>query len=224
MSDTTRPVPLLGDISLQYVLQIEHAFDGGFVSTRIAGLDGALQQRSGRPSHLMRISGTLFGDTAKEDLSKLQKAAQAGDELTFSADITSALDLQKVVIRSFHAVEAAGHPNRFRYEVCLAESPPLPPPAQVEGFGGLDDFGLGDLGFDTDALGDIANVAGDVAGAVDAATSVMDKLGALASLADLGDLQLGSFLDPLTSAAGKIGGIADNFKNAAAGISETFST
>jgi len=88
---STRPIPLLGDISLSYVQQIEHSLDGGFTGTRIAGLDGEVQQRSGRPSHRVRIAGLLVGDSAKDDLGKLQKATQNGDELTFSADITSAL-------------------------------------------------------------------------------------------------------------------------------------
>ena len=34
-------------------------------------------------------------------------------------------------------------------------SPPLPPPAEVTPFGGLGGFGLGDLGFDPGALGNV---------------------------------------------------------------------
>src|ERR1051325_8866441 len=158
---STRPVPLLGDISLQYVQRLEHSMDAGFSPLRIVGLDGELQQRSSRGSHHVRISGLLIGESAKDDLGKLQAAAQKGDEMTFAADITTALDLQKVVIRTFHAEETAGQPNRIQYRIEIVESPPLPPPAELGGFGGLGDFGLGDLGIDPGVLGDIAAVAGE---------------------------------------------------------------
>jgi hypothetical protein len=149
----------------------------------------------------------------------MQQAATDGAELTFSADITSALDLQKVVITSLRAVEVAGQPNRFSYELMLAESPPLPPPAEISGFGGLDDFGVGDLGFDTDILGDLEDLAGDIAGAVDAALDAIDQLSALANL---DDLQVGNFMAPITQTTGAISDLASRFKDAARDLGELF--
>ena len=221
---TTRPIPLLGDISLQYVQHIDHSLDGGFVSSRIAGLAGEVQQRSGRPSHYVRIEGVLFGTTARDDLGKLQAAAQTGDELTFAADITSALDLQKVVIRSFQAEESAGRPDQLHYRLELAESPPLPPPAEVSAFGGLDDFGLGDLGIDTGMLGDLQSLAGDIAGAVDQAMGAIDALGALANLAASGGLNFGGILDPLNKTVDGMRGIATNFQSATRSLGGMFSS
>ena len=139
--------------------------------------------------------------------------------MTFSADISSALDLQKVVITSLHALEAAGQQNRFSYELHLAESPPLPPPAEISGFGGLDDFGLGDLGFDTDILGDLQDLAGDIAGAVDAALDVID---ALSALTNLDGLALGNFMEPITNTTNEISDIASQFKDAARGLGDLF--
>lgn len=216
----SRPVPLLGDVSLEFVQRIEHALDGGFVSSRIAGLAGELQQRAGRLSHRVQITGVLFGDKAKDDLGKLQGAAKSGDELTFSSDITSALDLQKVVITSFQAVEMAGQASRFRYEISLAESPPLPPPAQLEPFGGLGDFGLGDLGFDTSVLGDIAAAASQVASAVNTAMNVVNALGALSNL---DGLNLGGFLDPMKDSVSKAASIGGRLKDATRNLTAVFS-
>lgn len=213
-------VPLLGDISLEYVQRVEHELDGGFTSLRIANLPGELQQRTGRPSHRIHISGLLVGETVPDQLSTLQQKAMSGEEVTFAADITSALDLQKVVITSFRAVELAGRPMRYCYELSLAESPPLPPPAQVESFGGLDDFGVGDLGFDTDILGDLEDMAGEVTGAVNDAMGVLDQLGALANLANLGDL--GGFMQPVQDAVSSITGLASRFKDAARGLGDLF--
>jgi hypothetical protein len=213
-------VPLLGDISLEFVQQIEHWHDSGFVSTRIAGLPGELQQHSGRLSHRIRIVGILYGDKAADSLKSLQQAAAAGDELAFSADITSALDLQKIVITSMRAVEVAGQVNRFSYEIQLTESPPLPPPAEISSFGGLDDFGVGDLGFDADIMGDLQDVAGQVAGAVDQALDVVSQLGALGNL---DGLQLTDFMAPMGKSSDQVGKVATQFKDALRGLNDLFS-
>ncbi len=220
----TRPIPLLGDISLQYVQYIEHSLEAGFVSSRIAGLEGELQQRSGRPSHCVRIEGVLFGETARDDLGTLQTAAQTGEELTFAADITSALDLQKVVIRSLQDDESAGRPNQIQYRLELAESPPLPPPAEISGFGGLDDFGLGDLGIDTGMLDDLQDLAGDISAAVDQAMGAIDALGALANLASSGGLDFGGMLEPLNQTVDNMKNVTSNFQNATRSLGGLFSS
>ncbi len=219
MSDE-RPVPLLGEVSLELVQSIEHSVNAGFASTVIGGLDGELQQRLARRSHRIAISGLLIGEDWAEALDKLQQAAASGEEQTFAADITSALDLQQVVVTSFHATEAAGRPERVSYRIELAESPPLPPPAQLEGFGGLDDFGLGDLGFDTDILGDLMDMAGDIAGAIDGALDILDALGALANL---DGLSMGDVLSPLEAKVGEASGLGESFASAAGDLSRLFS-
>lgn len=215
MSD--RPTPLLGDVSLEAVQRIESRLEGVFVAARVAGLAGEVQQRSGRPSHRIEIAGVLAGDGAADALKKLQQAAAAGDEVTFASDITTALDLQHVVIDALNAVEVAGEPGRFDYRLSLVESPPLPPPTQVAAFGGLDDFGLGDLGFDTDVLGDLEGLAGEIGDVVDGALDALDQLQALASLGDLGGL--GDFLEPLADTVGTVGRIGSGFGDAARGAS-----
>lgn len=216
----SRAIPILGGISLNAVQRIEHSLDAGFAGTPIAGLEGDLQQRSNRRSHRIHLTGVLSGETALADLEKLQLAAAGGEELDFSADITSALDLQKVVITDMRSVETAGEPGRFLYTMLIAESPPLPPPAQLGGFGGLDDFGFGDLGFDTDILGDIADLAGDIAGAVNDALGVLDALG---SLANLDGLQVGGILQPMQAAVDKLGSIAPSMQSAVKGLADAFS-
>jgi hypothetical protein len=166
----------------------------------------------------------LFGESARDELGTLQKAAQTGEELTFAANITSALDLQKVVIGSFHAEEVAGRPDQIHYRLELIESPPLPPPAEVSGFGGLDDFGLGDLGIDTGMLGDLQSLAGEVAGAVDQAMGAIDALGALANLATSGGLNFGGIMEPLNQTVDNMRGIVSNFQNATRKLGGEFSS
>ena len=213
-----RPIPLLGTVSLEAVQHIEHALDAGFVSTPIAGLDGELQQRGERGSHRVAIRGVLTGEAAADDLAALQGAAAEGAELAFSADITSALELQQVVVESFHAAEAAGRPGTWTYELVAAESPALPPPAEVSPFGGLDEFGLGDLGVDLAVLDDIADAAGEIAAAVDAAMDVVDQLSALSDLASLGGL--GGFLEPLGRQVSGVRAAGEGFGAAAESAGE----
>lgn len=220
MTETgARPLPLLGDVALTAVQRAEHALESGFVAVPVLGLDGDAQQRSGRPSHRIHIEGVLFGEAALEDLATLQGMAAAGEEITFAADIVTALDLQQVVVTAFHAVESAGHPGRIQYHLEVVESPPLPPPAQLSGFGGLDDFGVGDLGFDTDLLGDLADLAGEVAGAVEAA---MDAVAALDALAGLADFNFEGVLAPLDDVSASLSAVGDQFRTAAGALGELF--
>lgn len=214
----SRPIPMVGEVALSAVQRVRHEADGGFARLRVEGLPGELVQRHGRRSHVIEVEGVLTGETAKDDLDALQKMVAAGDEQVFTADIVTALDLQKVVIDRFVAAELAGFPGSWAFRLRLVESPPLPPPATLEsGFG---DFGLDDLGFDTDILGDIIDQAGAVAGAIDAAMDAVDKLQALAALA--GGLSVGNPLAPLTDAVGGLAGPAGQAAGAVGGLVATF--
>jgi hypothetical protein len=51
---------------------------------------------------------------------------------------------------------------------------------------------------------------------------VMDQLGALASLADLGDLSVGDFMAPISGAADALPGIASDMTSAARNLGSAF--
>lgn len=217
-------MPLLGDIALEAVQRIGHQLDAGFTPLAVAGLAGEVQQRAGRLSHAILVEGLLLGEAAPAALASLQDAAAAGTELTFAADIASALDLSKVVIHRFAAQEEAGQPHRIAYRLELAESPPLPPPAEVSGFGlpGLGDLpGLADLGIDPSVLGDIADLAGEAAALADQAMSAIEALGALADLAG-GGLDFAGVLAPLEETRAAVPAIASRFTGATAALGELF--
>lgn len=216
---TARPMPLLGDVPLSAVQLLHHSLDAGFHDVAVLGLPGHAQQRSGRPSHRVSITGILAGASALDDLGTLQGLASAGEETTFAADIVTALDLQQVVVTHFEAVEQAGRPGVIDYRMEVAESPPLPPPAQLSGFGGLDDFGLGDLGFDSDLLGELGDLAGEVAGAVQAAMDAVDALGALAGLASF---DFDGILDPVNDVSAAISDIGSSLGRGMGQLGELF--
>lgn len=198
--------PMLDDMELKAVQWIRQETEQDFVRQKIVGLDGTLHQKLGRRSHRVMLSGVLLPETAADDLKKLQEKAAAGAEVTFTADITTALSVTKMVIERFAAEEQVGAAEQIGYTLVLAEDPPLPPPAEVSSFGGLDDFGLGDLGFDPGALGDVLDTIEEQAGAimetVDAALDVVNQVQALASLGDL--LSVGNPIKPVVDKVGEL--------------------
>jgi hypothetical protein len=202
--------PMIDDLELRAVQQIRSETEQGYALSRIAGLSGTLHQKLGRHSHRVQISGLLLSDTATDDLQKLQEKASSGDEVSFTADITSALSIDKMVIEAFVAEQVIGPAGQIAYAITLAESPPLPPPAEVSAFGGLGDFGLGDLGFDPGALGgvldDIAAQAGGIMDAVDSALDAVQQLQALSNLADLADI--GNPIKPIADKVKELGALA----------------
>jgi hypothetical protein len=213
-------VPMVDDFELKAVQYIRQETDQDFVRQKIAGLDGTLHQKLGRASHRVLIQGFLLPASATDDLKTLQEKASSGAEVTFTADITTALSVDKMVIESFQAEQQVGPAGQIAYSLVLAESPPLPPPAEVSAFGGLDGFGLGDLGFDPgalgDVLGDIAGAAGDIMDAANAALDAVDKLKALASLGNLASV--GNPIKPVADQAASVKNLGGALKDLAGAI------
>jgi hypothetical protein len=206
--------PMIDDIELKVVQYISQETVQGYIRQQISGLDGTLHQSLGRRSHRVVLSGLLLAGTGLEDLKKLQEKAAAGAEVTFTADISAALSVEKMVIESFSAEQQAGPVGQTAYHIILAESPPLPPPAEVSSFGGLGDFGLGDLGFDPGALGDVLSEIQDQAGAamdaVDAALDAVQQISSLANLANLADI--GNPIKPISDKVGELSDLAPDIK------------
>jgi hypothetical protein len=197
---------MIDDIELQAVQWVRQEMQQGFVRQEVAGLEGTLHQRLGRRSHRVTLAGYLLGDTAADDLKKLQEKARGGEEVTFAADITTALEIEKMVIETFMAEQLAGRAGQFLYRIALAESPTLPPPAEVSSFGGLGEFGLGDLGFDPgalgDVLGDVLDQAGGIMDTLDSALAAVEGLAALANLASIENIT--NPVRPLTDRVGEL--------------------
>jgi hypothetical protein len=211
---------MIDDVELKATQCVRQETDQAFVAHRIAGLDGTVHQKLGRRSHRVVLSGILVPDTAADDLKTLQEKAASGAEVTFTADIATALEIDHMVVESFAVEQAVESGGSYAYTVALVESPPLPPPAELSAFGGLDEFGLGDLGFDAGALadlaGDIADQAGAIADAVDGALDAVEQLSNLASLADLGSLS--NPLTPLTDAVGGLAKVGSDVGDAVQGL------
>lgn len=205
----TRPIPMIDDLALDYVTMVRQRTIQRTVSFPVPGLDGNVQQHLGRGSHEIELQGVLVGEDAHDKLEELQEAVSSGEEVPFTADIVTALEMENVVIVEAEFEERAGRPGYYGYRIVLRESPPLPEPAELSPFGGLDGF---DLGFDTDILDDITDMADDLQNALDAVTDVLGELEALAGLADLA---LGNPLSPVQDEADSIGSSGDESGEAA---------
>lgn len=208
----TRAIPLVDDVPLDAVSWIRQRTAVRASSLPVAGLSGDAQQLLGRGSHEFEVAGLLVGDESKSQLETLQQKAAEAAEVPFHADVTVALDVEKVIVVEAEFLEAAGQPGRYEYRLLLRESPPIPPPAEDDPFGlgdlGLGDLGLPDLGFDDlgDVLSDIADAAASAQDALDAVTGAIDALDALASI---GDLATGNPLEPLLGEADELGALGD---------------
>jgi hypothetical protein len=213
MSDAQRPIPTLDDITLDYVTLARQRTTQRALSLAIPGLDGDVQQVLGRSSYEIEIQGVLVGEGVADKLSALQKKIAGGAEIPFSADITTALELDKVIVAAAEFQEVAARPGYYNYRLLIRESPPLPPPAELSSFGGLEGF---DLGFDTSVLGDIASAAGDLQNAVNQVSGALD---ALQALAGLGDLSLSNPMSPMLDQAGQAGSAGGDAPQAASGLS-----
>lgn len=207
----SRAVPTIDDLQLDPVLVIRQRTRARVAATPVVGLAGDVQQRLGRGSHEVELRGLIHGEDALDKLDALQAKVVSGEEVDFTADITTALEIAKMVVLEADFEELAGHPNRFEYRLLLRESPPLPEPAS-ESFGGLE--GL-DTGFDTDLLGDIADMAGDLQDAMEMLGDVMAGLEALAGLASL---DAGNPLQPMQDQAGSLGDAGAGSSEASAGL------
>ncbi|WP_261574877.1 hypothetical protein [Frankia gtarii] len=212
--DTGGATPMIGDTSLTAAQWIRQETGAGLVALRVPGLEGSPHQRLGRWSHRVTISGLLVGEDAADDLASLQKLARDGTATTFTADIVTALEIQRVVVESFVAEQVVGRPGQYAYTVVLAESPPLPPPARVSAFGGLDGIGdlggLDDLGFDglDDTLAGIADQAGELTGALDTALAAAAAAAGLAAMAG-GIDAIDNPLRPLLDTTGQLAPVGD---------------
>lgn len=144
----------------------------------VPGLQGDLHQDLGRGALAVQISGSLFGDEARDEfLKELRGQFLAGEPVDFIADITKESELERVLIVSLALDEQAESADVFRYSIALREytEPPEPP-------------GLGsDFGLDVDA---------DLGLDVDLGLDLLDLPGIMVDLPQVGDL-----LAPLKPAA-----------------------
>ena len=138
----------------------------------VPGLLGELQQDLGAGSLAVEIRGSLQGDEARDEfLTSVREKFRAGDPVSFVADITTATELDQVLIEELEVEEVNQAAGGFRYRVVLREYvEPPEPPSPIDDLGsdlGLELDDLASLGLDglklPDLLGDIPALGDPVA-------------------------------------------------------------
>jgi len=170
--------PVIGEWQVPSIERIETLEGRRIAVLPVPGLLGDIQQDRGASSLTVQISGSLNGDDARDDfLQKLREDFKAGDPVSFAADITTASDLDRVLIDELEVEEVNDSADGFRYRIVLREyvEPPEPPPP-------VDDLGA-DLGVDLDSLASLGldglNLPDLLGGVPDIANPVPPLQGAL---------------------------------------------
>ena len=175
--------PVLGDWEVPRVDRIEADERRRLVELPVPGRAGSLYQDLSSAPTRIAIRGSIFGDEDRDEfLEELRGKFQAGEPVTFVADIVTATQVQYVVIETLEFVESGARPDELTYFIVLRESPPPPPPPDPLG------------GLDAGLLDDVGSFLDTITGALD----VIDGLGSVPDLADP--------TPPLTSA---VSGVTD---------------
>lgn len=146
----------------------------------VPGLAGDLHHDLGVASLVVEMVGSVHGDEARDELlERLRAPFLAGDPVTFVADITTATELEHVVIAGLDVGEANDGAGAT-YRIVLRQYVEPPAPATA-----IDDLGA-DLGAELDALAglgldglELPGLVADIPDVADPTPPVREALGAV---------------------------------------------
>lgn len=148
--------PMLGEYEIPMIERIGTVERRHLVEVSVPGLAGSYHQDLGSAPVAIRIEGTLAGDDSRDDfLTAVRDKFKAGDPVDFVADITTATEVEQVLIADLKVLEVAGSSDTFRYAITLTQhvEPPAPA-APLEALQQALDLEAGDL-FDALQLPDL---------------------------------------------------------------------
>lgn len=183
--------PMIGEWEVPRIERIQTLESRRLARLSVPGLIGDLHQDLGRHSLVVEIAGSLHSDEERDQfLDSVRGPFNTGDPVAFVADITTATELEQVLIEHLDVVEVNDHADSFRYTIHLRQyvEPPEPPSP-------IDDLGA-ELGLELDALaalGDLGlelpNMLGDIPSIGDPTPPLREAMdGVEAAVAPLGDL------------------------------------
>lgn len=133
--------PMLDDLELVQVQEILTAERRVLAEHKPPAMKGSLLQNLGRrPGHLS-LWGVATGPESAPFVERLSKLFQAGEAVSFTADIVEEMGLEQVVIAALRVEELAGKPDRYLYVLTLREyaEPVDPAPAPLLDAGLMDE-------------------------------------------------------------------------------------
>ncbi|WP_322748769.1 MULTISPECIES: OmpA family protein [unclassified Frankia] len=118
--------PMLGDLELQLVDEIESDQDRVLQEHPVPGLEGDLTTDVGRRATTITLTGALAGEKAGADLKALREKFLTAQPVAFAADIATAARVQDVLIEEMGVRALAGRPELYEYSFTLREFVPAP--------------------------------------------------------------------------------------------------
>jgi hypothetical protein len=190
-------IPMLGDWEVPRIARISTAQARKLAAFAVPGRQGSAFQDLGADAAVIEIAGSVFSDQERQEfLDSVQEKFDTGAPMTFVADITSATDIQYVLIEALVVEEHGTRPGELSYHLRLRESPPPPPPA--------DPFGAIDTG--------LLDAAAGLVGAVSSALDALDALGDIPDFSDPSAL-LGGVTDEALAAVDRISEIGGTLQS-----------
>ena len=122
--------PMLGDLELQLVDEIESDQDRVLQAHPVPGLEGDFTSDLGRRSTTITLTGTLSGEQVADDLKALREKFRAAEPVAFAADIATATRVQNMLVEEIGVRELAGRTELFEYAFTLREFVPPPQPEE----------------------------------------------------------------------------------------------
>lgn len=160
---------MLGNWEIPRIESIRTFERRAFAEFAVPGRVGSLFQDLNTTPTCIAISGSLYGDEARDEfLEEVRGKFRDGEPVTFVADIVTATEVQYVLVEALHIQESGTKPDQADYLFVLKESPPPPPPPDP--LGGLE-----------------AGLLEDAGSFLDTVTGALDVIDTLGSVPDLGD-------------------------------------
>jgi hypothetical protein len=128
--------PMLDELELPQVQVIDTGEHRDWVEHQPPGMAGSIFEDLGRDPTDFLLHGVAVGPESLGFVERLDGLFRAGQPVSFVADITTATQIDQVVIEDLAIREVAGKPERYEYALTLhefvpppvVESEELPPP------------------------------------------------------------------------------------------------
>src|SRR5438067_11050012 len=105
--------PALGDWEIPNIELIRSVERRAFAEFPVPGRPGSLYQDLNKAPTRIVITGSLYGDETRDDfLGQVRGKFNAGEPLTFVADIVTATELQYVIIEAMQFEESGVRPDQ----------------------------------------------------------------------------------------------------------------
>lgn len=196
---------LIGELELDWVTEIGIHQERNLAAQQVPGWDGDLVQDLGERAARISLRGLATGETAAGRLEELRGLFQSGEPLDFVASAAVASDIDQTLIETLTVNQRGGMQSGYDYALTLRRYVPPPPPT-TGGFADafLEDLGALDAAAALDNVGNLADIAGTAAGALNEVNKALELIDEAVGLVE-GALEFKELLEALGGVASAAG-------------------